>query len=262
MSFMLIQYIIGPAGSGKTTLTKGLIDYLQNYNKEISVISVNLDPAVQKLPYTPDIDIQDYITVDEVVQETGLGPNGAMIEATDRMTKYIADLKYEINQYNDPEIVLIDTPGQMELFSFRNTGPMIANALGFGEAKRNILFCYDSNLCQRPNGFISTVLLAASVQYRFSNLSQINLLTKKDLLSQERLDMILDWTKDEFSLAMATEQMEKGMLREFSLAINRVFQEFEVISNMIPVSSKYNEGVDDVWGAIQRASNDDTSPYY
>ncbi|UYP45602.1 GPN-loop GTPase [Candidatus Lokiarchaeum ossiferum] len=259
---MLIQYIIGPAGSGKTTLTKGLIDYLQNYNKEISVISMNLDPAVQKLPYTPDIDIQDYITVDEVVQETGLGPNGAMIEATDRMTKYIADLKYEINQYNDPEIILIDTPGQMELFSFRNTGPMIANALGFGEAKRNILFCYDSNLCQRPNGFISTVLLAASVQYRFSNLSQINLLTKKDLLSQERLDMILDWTQDDYSLAMATEQMEKGMLREFSLAINRVFQEFEVISNMIPVSAKYNEGVDDVWGAIQKASNDDTSPYY
>ena len=158
---MLIQYIIGPAGSGKSTLVKALLDYIKSYNHEISVISINLDPAVQTLPYSPDIDIQDYITVNEVVEKTGLGPNGAIIAATDQMVNYIDDLKYEINQYNDPEIVLVDTPGQMELFSYRDSGPMIANALGFGEAKRAILFCYDSTLCQRPNGFVSTLLLDA-----------------------------------------------------------------------------------------------------
>ena len=82
---MLIEYIIGPAGSGKTTLVKSLIDYLQAYNQEISVVSINLDPGSQTLPYTPDIDIQDYVTVDSVIAKTGLGPNGAMIAATDQM---------------------------------------------------------------------------------------------------------------------------------------------------------------------------------
>lgn len=259
---MLIQYVIGPAGSGKTTLIKSLVEYLQEYNQEITVVTINLDPGCRTLPYTPDIDIRDYVTVDEVMEKTGLGPNGAMIAATDLMVNYIEDLKYEINQYNDPEIVLVDTPGQMELFSFRNSGPMIANALGFGSVKRGIIFCYDSTMCIHPNGFISTLLLAASVQFRFSDLSQINLLTKKDLIHGEKLETILKWVEDEYELSSATENLEKGMLRELTLSLGRTFREFGAVSELLPISAKYNEGIDDVWGAIQRVSNDDTSPYY
>ncbi len=259
---MLIEYIIGPAGSGKTTLVKSLIDYLQAYNQEISVVSINLDPGSQTLPYTPDINIQDYVTVDSVIAKTGLGPNGAMIAATDQMVNYIEDLKYEINQYNDPDIILVDTPGQMELFSFRNSGPMIANALGFGSVKRVVIFCYDSTMCIHPNGFISTLLLAASVQFRFANLSQINLLTKKDLISGDKLEMILNWVEDEFALAEATENLERGMLKELTLSLGRAFREFGAVSELLPVSAKFNDGVEDVWGAIQRVLNDDTSPYY
>ena len=173
---MLVIYVIGPAGSGKTTLIKAFLDYMQEYNNEVSLITVNLDPGVRSVPYSPDIDIQDYITVDEVIDKTGLCPNGAMIAATDQMVNYIEDLKYEINQYNDPDIVLIDTPGQLELFAFRNSGPMIANALGFGSVQRAIMFCYDAHICSRPNGLVSTLLLATSVQYRFPDLPLINVL--------------------------------------------------------------------------------------
>src|SRR6056297_1093964 len=149
---VLISYIIGPAGSGKTTLTNALISYIQNYNQEVTPVSINLDPAVQDLPYLPDIDIQDYVTVENIVEETGLDPNGAVIEAADRMINYLEDIKFEIDQYNNPEYIIVDTPGQMELFSFRNTGPLIANALGFGTVKTNIIFCYDSKMCTSPNG--------------------------------------------------------------------------------------------------------------
>ena len=259
---MIIQYIIGPAGSGKTTLTKALIEYVKQYNQEISMISINLDPAVKFLPYTPDIDIQDYITLDEVVQKSGLGPNGAMIAATDQMVNHIEELKYEINQFNNPEYILVDTPGQMELFSFRNTGPMIANALGFGEITRGILFCYDSTMCQRPNGLISTLLLATSVQYRFANLPITNVLTKKDLLSMEKIDMIQNWVDDEFALLDAAESLEKGMLRELTISLGRTFQNLGGIMRMNAISAKYNEGIDDLWGTIQRKMVDDTSPFY
>ena len=259
---MIIQYIIGPAGSGKTTLTKAIMDYVKTYNRDLSVITMNLDPAVRTLPYIPDIDIQDYVTLDEVVQKTGLGPNGAMIEATAQMVNFVEEIKYEINQYNNLDLVLIDTPGQMELFSFRDTGPMIANALGFGEAQRGIIFCYDATMCQRPNGLISTLLLAASVQYRFANLPLTNVLTKRDLLSTEKIEMLLDWVENEYALMEAAETLEKGMLRELTISLGQTFQNFGGIMQMIPLSAKYNEGMDNLWGSIQQKHNDDSSPYY
>jgi GTPase SAR1 family protein len=259
---MNIVYSIGPAGAGKSTLTAEILNYLHEYNSEINVITLNLDPAVRKLPYAPDIDIQDYITLDEVIDETGLGPNGAMILATDKMVNYLEDLKYDINQYHDPEWLLVDTPGQMELFAFRSSGPMIASALGYGNVQRGILFCYDSVMCSHPNGYISTLLLGLSVQYRFSNLPQINVLTKKDLLEPEKLEEILGWMDDELNLETAIEMKERGMVKELTLALSRTLTDFGAIPELVPVSAKYHEGIDDLWGSIQRSFADDTSPYY
>ena len=69
---MLIQYVIGPAGSGKTTLVKALVEYLQEYNQEITIVTINLDPGCRTLSYTPDIDIRDYVTVDAVMEKISL----------------------------------------------------------------------------------------------------------------------------------------------------------------------------------------------
>ena len=46
--------VLGTAGSGKTTLTAALADFL--LDNELDVVTVNLDPAVETLPYKPDID--------------------------------------------------------------------------------------------------------------------------------------------------------------------------------------------------------------
>jgi len=37
---------------------------------------VNLDPANECLPYKSDIDVEDLITLDDVMAEFDLGPNG------------------------------------------------------------------------------------------------------------------------------------------------------------------------------------------
>jgi GTPase SAR1 family protein len=259
---MNLIYCIGPAGAGKSTLIGELVGYIQNFNQDVNLLTINLDPAVRTLPYSPDIDIQDYINIDQVIEKTQLGPNGAMIAAVDQMVNYLDDIKYEISQYNEPDYILVDTPGQMELFAFRNSGPMIANGLGFGQVQRATMFCYDAQMCSRPNGFISTLLLAASVQFRFSNIPQINVLTKKDLISPEKLEEMLGWMEDEYNLEAAVEAKERGMMREITLALSRAFVEFGTIPELHPISSKYHEGIDDLWAAIQRLLNDDNSGYY
>jgi len=153
---------------------------------------MNLDPGVKTTPYTPDIDIRDYIILEEVMEKYELGPNGGMILASDLMVNYLDDLKDEIDEYN-PDWIIVDTAGQLELFAFRETGPLIASALGFGDIQRSVCFLFDSNFVLRPNGFISTLLLAASVQFRFRNISQINILSKVDLIDEDQIEMIVNW---------------------------------------------------------------------
>lgn len=213
------------------------------------------------MPYVPDIDIRDYIVLDDVMKKYNLGPNGATILASDLMIRYIDDLKYEIEQYN-PDWVLVDTAGQLELFSFRETGPLIANSLGFEPVQKAVSFLFDSNLVLRPNGFISTLLLAASVQFRFKNISQINILSKADLLEENQIEMIINWSQDFMALEDSTNEREQGLIRELSLLISDVFVQMGSTPELIPCSNLEEDSLDLIFGHLQRLFASDESKFY
>jgi hypothetical protein len=238
-----------------------LRDYVANRDPEISAITLNLDPGVKIMPYTPDIDIRDFIVLEEVMAEYGLGPNGAMILASDLMVNFLDDLKYEIDQYN-PDWVFVDTAGQLELFAFRETGPLIASSLGFGSIQKVVSFLFDSNLARRPNGFISTLLLAASVQFRFRNIPQINVLSKVDLLSEDQIEMIVNWSQDFKALEDSTNERESGLIRELSMLISEVFIQLGSTSELIPCSIKEEQGLDLLFAYYQRIFDSDSSSFY
>ena len=238
-----------------------LRDYVAERDPEISAITLNLDPGVKIMPYTPDIDIRDYLVLEEVMTKYGLGPNGAMILASDLMVNFLDDLKYEIDEYN-PDWVFVDTAGQLELFAFRETGPLIASSLGFGSIQRAVSFLFDSNLVLRPNGFISTLLLAASVQFRFRNIPQINVLSKVDLLSEDQIEMIVNWSQDFKALEDSTNERESGLIRELSMLISEVFSQLGSTSELISCSIKEERGLDYLFGYLQRIFDSDKSKFY
>jgi len=213
------------------------------------------------MPYSPDIDIRDYIVLEEIMEEYQLGPNGAMILASDLMVNYLDDLKYEIDQYN-PDWILVDTAGQLELFAFRETGPLIASALGFGDIQRSVSFLFDANLVLRPNGFISTLLLAASVQFRFQKIPQINLLSKADLLDEDQIEMIVNWSQDFQALEDSTNEREKGLVRDLSMLLGDVFVQLGSTAELIPCSNKEEDGLDLLFGYLQRIFDSDKSKFY
>ncbi len=258
---ILLNYFIGTAGSGKSTLTGALKNYLINRDPEISAITLNLDPGAEILPYDPDIDIRDFIVLREVMEEYGLGPNGAMILSSDLMVNYLDDLKEEIDEFN-PDWILVDTAGQLELFAFRDTGPLIASSLGFGDIQRSVSFLFDSNLVLRPNGFISTLLLAASVQFRFQKIPQINILSKIDLLDEDQIDMIINWSTDFVALEEYTSEREMGLIRELSMLLSDVFVQLGSTSELTPCSIKEENGLDLLFAYLQRIFDEDKSKYY
>ncbi|MFX1327461.1 MAG: ATP/GTP-binding protein [Promethearchaeota archaeon] len=258
---IFLNYFIGTAGSGKSTLTGELKSYIINRDPEVTVITLNLDPGVRILAYAPDIDIRDHIVLEEVMEEYGLGPNGAMILASDLMVNYLDDLKDEIDQFN-PDWILVDTAGQLELFAFRETGPLIASALGFGTIQRAVSFLFDSNFVLRPNGFISTLLLAASVQFRFRKIPQINILSKVDLLDEDQIDMIVNWSQDFKALEEQTSERESGLIRELSMNLSEVFVQMGSTAELIPCTIKEEQGLDLLFGYLQRIFDSDKSKFY
>lgn len=51
--------------------------YLAALGRKVAV--VNLDPANDTLPYEYAVNIMDLVSLEEVMRETGLGPNGGRI---------------------------------------------------------------------------------------------------------------------------------------------------------------------------------------
>src|SRR2546422_389825 len=76
-------YLIGTAGSGKTTFTHAFRTWMQSQG--LDAITVNLDPGAERLPYDPEVDIRDWIRLEEIMDEQGLGPNGAQVVAADML---------------------------------------------------------------------------------------------------------------------------------------------------------------------------------
>ena len=120
-------YFVGTAGSGKSTLVGAFKAWLDDNG--IDSITVNLDPGAEKLAYVPDIDIREWICLDEVMAEYALGPNGAQITAADMMAVNMDKITDQLGGYS-VDYVLIDTPGQLELFAFRESSKVVVDALG------------------------------------------------------------------------------------------------------------------------------------
>ena len=82
---------IGPPGSGKTTCCHGLSLFLRAGRRDVCV--VNLDPAADKLPYECNVDLCDLVSVEQVQEQLGLGPNGGLAYCIDYLDKNMDWLK-------------------------------------------------------------------------------------------------------------------------------------------------------------------------
>jgi len=241
-----ICYLVGTAGSGKTMLVSSLQQYLRQ--KGASLTIVNLDPAVRHVPYQADIDIRDYIDFDQLVDEYKLGPNGALIAATDLIADYITDIREDIEELGESsEVVLVDTPGQMELFAYRNSSLKITRS--FPTDSTLITFLFDSSLVLNISGYLSVNLLATSVQIRL-NLPVIHVMSKMDLLKSHQVDEILDWRENPYD---AIDQLH-GMNREFAFKTGQLFEDMGEIP-LIPVSSLTGDGLDLLSAQLSRTFN-------
>lgn len=58
-------------------------------------IYVNLDPAAEEFEYEPDVDIKDLISLEDVMDEMGLGPNGGLMACFEYVPSQAFSLFYK-----------------------------------------------------------------------------------------------------------------------------------------------------------------------
>jgi GPN-loop GTPase len=106
------EVVCGSPGSGKSTYCHGKYQLFTALNRPIAV--VNLDPANENIPYPCAIDVASLITLEDVMKEYGLGPNGGMLYCMEYLEANYDWLEDRLKELGDV-YVLFDLPGQVEL---------------------------------------------------------------------------------------------------------------------------------------------------
>jgi GTPase SAR1 family protein len=176
-----------------------------------------------------------------------LGPNGSLLMASDMIATRLEEIQHEVNSLN-PDFVLVDTPGQIELFAFRASGPYFVT--NFQSDNKATLFLYDGALVSSPINYVSVVLLASSVRLRLK-IAQCNILTKSDLIV-DKLKQILQWSSSNLTLESSLNS-ERDV--EYSLLCKdllRSVSKVGLVENLIPISSLTMDGMVNLLAALTR----------
>ncbi len=243
MSMAVNLYFVGTAGSGKTTLVKEFKIWMDNQG--YSSVTINLDPGAESLPYSADIDIRDWISLVEVMEEHDLGPNGAQIACADMIAMNALEIKNVMDEY-ECHYFLIDTPGQMELFTFRRASREMVRTLG---DRSFITFLFDPIISKQPNGFVSLFLLAGSSQFRF-DVPFFPVISKSDMLSEEEIQNIRSWARDRWELDNALRE-ESTTQTQIGLELVKGIHNLGLQRDIPAVSALEPSGLEEIYSAVQ-----------
>jgi GTPase SAR1 family protein len=251
-------YFVGTAGAGKSTLVAAYDRWAKQHG--IGTVLVNLDPGAEKLPYTPDVDIREWIKISDIMEEHGLGPNGAQVAAADMIALNLDEVKEEIDGFRADQ-VLVDTPGQIELFVFRQSGKHIVESLNPGRSV--IAYLMDPFLARTAAGFTSQLMLGSTTLFRFQE-PMLFVLSKADRIDPASLDTIRGWAADPSALESDVLAEEPTMSTEFAAQVTRLLDTLKLDNVLLPVSSMAGDGLDDLYTLLQGAvgQSEEATPEY
>lgn len=149
-----------------------------------SAFYVNLDPAAETFEHTPDLDIKDLISLEDVMEDMKLGPNGGLIFCFEFLMQNLEWLTEGLDSLTEEYLIVIDMPGQIELYTHIPILPRLVKFLtqpGSLDIRLCAAYLLESTfIIDRAKYFAGT--LSAMSAMIMLEVPHLNILSKMDLL--------------------------------------------------------------------------------
>lgn len=280
---------IGMAGSGKTTFMQRINSYL--HSKLEPPYVMNLDPAVRTVPFDCNIDIRESIDYKEVMKQYNLGPNGGILTSLNLFaTKVdqVIDILEKRCGVTPPEPqqsttnlpgppppkpihnILIDTPGQIEVFVWSASGQILLSSLA-SSFPTVLAYVIDTPRTASTSTFMSNMLYACSILYK-TKLPMILVFNKTDVQSA---DFAKEWMTDFEAFQAALKREEEtgifggaeggvsgpavggsGYMSSLLNSMSLVLEEFYRHLSVVGVSAMTGQGIPAFFDAVKEKAEE------
>ena len=234
---------------------------------------INLDPAVLTVPFERNIDIRDSVNYKEVMKQYNLGPNGGILTSLNLFATKIDQIIGLLEKRTTPtpenpsakpiKNILIDTPGQIEVFVWSASGSILLDSLA-STFPTVIAYIIDTPRTSSTSTFMSNMLYACSILYK-TKLPMILVFNKTDV---QDAAFAKEWMTDfeAFQAALRREEEEgsfggmeggngplgggSGYMGSLLNSMSLMLEEFYRHLSVVGVSSMTGQGIKEFFDAV------------